>query len=223
MNFGLKTKYSLLLILSCVYIGCLIVANTATGKTLDVFGFTWTSMFIVFPIIYIINDVLAEVYGYKTARKVIFIGFFVNLLAVVFYQIALALPGSAFFTEQTAFETVLGTSLRACLSSFAGYLVGSTLNAKIMQIMHDHDGEKHLMRRCVTSTFVGALSDAAVFNILMFSFVLPWETIAFTIISYGLAKVAYEIVVYPLTQYVIKKVKALPDGDAKTLQPVALS
>lgn len=212
MNFNVKTKIGLLLVLSCVYVGCLIVANTATGKTLDVMGFTWTSMFIVFPIIYIINDVLAECYGYKTARAVIFVGFGVNLLAVVVYQIALALPGSPFFTEQSAFETVLGTTLRACVSSFAGYLIGSTLNAKIMQLMHNRDGEAHLMRRCVVSTFFGELSDAAVFNVCMFSFVLPWEVIAGTIITYGLAKVAYEIVVYPVTQFVIKKVKALPDA-----------
>ena len=211
MNFSLKTKYSLLLILSCVYVGCLIVANTATGKTLDVFGFTWTSMFIVFPIIYIINDVLAECYGYKVARTVIFVGFAVNLLAVVVYQIALALPGSPFFTEQAAFETVLGTTFRACASSFAGYLVGSTLNAKIMQVMHDRDGEPHLMRRCVVSTLFGELSDAAVFNLCMFSFVLPWEVIAGTVVTYGLAKVLYEVVMYPITQCVIKKVKSLPE------------
>ena len=211
MNIKPKSKLSLLLILSCVYVGCLIVANTATGKTLDVFGFTWTSMFIVFPIIYIINDVLAECYGFKIARKIIFVGFGVNLLAVVVYQIALALPGSPFFTEQTAFETVLGTTFRACISSFAGYLIGSTLNAKIMQIMHDRDGEPHLMRRCVLSTFAGELTDAAVFNICMFSFVLPWYVIAGTIITYGLAKVAYEVIVYPVTQFVIKKVKALPE------------
>ena len=211
MKIKPKSKLSLLLILSCVYVGCLIVANTATGKTLDVFGFTWTSMFIVFPIIYIINDVLAECYGFKIARKIIFVGFGVNLLAVVVYQIALALPGSPFFTEQTAFETVLGTTFRACLSSFAGYLIGSTLNAKIMQIMHDRDGEPHLMRRCVLSTCAGELADAAVFNICMFSFVLPWYVIAGTIITYGLAKVAYEVIVYPVTQFVIKKVKALPE------------
>ena len=211
MNIKPKSKLSLLLILSCVYVGCLIVANTATGKTLDVFGFTWTSMFIVFPIIYIINDVLAECYGFQIARKVIFVGFGVNLLAVVVYQIALALPGSPFFTEQAAFETVLGTTFRACISSFAGYLIGSTLNAKIMQIMHDRDGEPHLMRRCLLSSFAGELADAAVFNICMFSFVLPWYVIAGTIITYGLAKVAYEVIVYPVTQFVIKKVKALPE------------
>lgn len=100
---------------------------------------------------------------------------------------------------------------RACASSFAGYLVGSTLNAKIMQVVHDRDGEPRLMRRCVVSTLFGELSDAAVFNLCMFSFVLPWEVIAGTVITYGFAKVLYEVVMYPVTQGIIKKVKALPE------------
>lgn len=97
---------------------------------------------------------------------------------------------------------------RACASSFAGYLVGSTLNAKIMQVMHDRDGEPHLM---VVSTLFGELSDAAVFNLCMFSFVLPWEVIAGTVITYGLAKILYEVVMYPVIQGIIKKMKALPE------------
>lgn len=209
-QFNVKTRRGLLMVLCCVYVACLVVANTATGKTLDVFGFTWTSMFIVFPVIYIINDVISECYGFKTAKAVIFTGFACNLLAVVVYQVALALPGSPFFTEQAAFETVLGTTFRACVSSFAGYLVGSTLNARVMQAMHDRDGEVRLMRRCIVSTLFGEMADAAVFNLCMFSFVLPWEVIAGTVVSYGLAKVLYETVMYPVTQLVIKKVKALP-------------
>lgn len=206
-------KYSVLLVISCLYCGCLICANTAAGKTIDVCGFSWTTAFVVFPIVYIINDVLAEVYGFKVARFVIFLGFAINLAAVLAYQLMLALPGSQFFTAQDAFETVLGTTVRATFASFAGYLVGSTLNAKIMEVMHRRDGEKHLMARCVISTFVGELTDAAVFNFLLFSFVLPWETIVGTVITYGLAKVLYEVVVYPVTRLVIKKCKEISNRD----------
>lgn len=88
----------------------------------------------------------------------------------------------------------------------------STPNAKVMQAMHDRDGEARLMRRCIVSTLVGEMADAAVFNLCMFSFVLPWEVIAGTVVSYGLAKVLYETVMYPVTQLVIKRVKALPQG-----------
>lgn len=203
------SKQNVLLVLSCVYVASLIAANTATGKTFDVCGWSWTTAFIVFPIIYIINDVLAEVYGFKTARKVIFIGFACNFMAVIVYQIELAMPGSQYFTEQAAFETVLGTTVRATCASFAGYLVGATINAWIMQRMHDKHGERHLMLRCVVSTLFGEVSDAAIFNIGFFAGVLPWETIATTIITYGLAKVVYEVVVYPVTQAIIKRAKLL--------------
>lgn len=205
------TKQSALLVMACLYVGCLIAANTAAGKTFDIMGWSWTTAFVVFPIIYIINDILAEVYGYKKARLVIFIGFAVNFLAVIAYQVMLAIPGSAFFTEQSAFQTVLGTTVRATCASFAGYLAGSTLNAKIMQIMHDKHGEKHLMARCVTSTLFGEVTDAAVFNIGMFAFILPWEVIFTTIITYGLAKVLYEIVVYPVTRKCILWAKGLQE------------
>lgn len=208
----MKSKYWALILMSCVYVGCLIAANTATGKTFDVFGASWTTAFIVFPIVYIINDVLCEVYGFKTARKVIFIAFACNLLAVLVYQIELAMPGSQFFTQQEAFETVLGTTVRATCASFAGYLIGSTLNAWIMQKMHDRHGEKHLMARCVTSTLFGELADAAVFNIGFFLGVLPVTTIMTTIVTCGLAKVVYEIVAYPITRKVIHAVRNLPES-----------
>lgn len=205
------SKSKLYTILACIYCGCLIVANTITGKTFDVISWTWTSAFIVFPVTYIINDVITEVYGFAKAKSVIITAFAVNLLAVVFYQAALAMPGSPTFDAQAAFETVFTTTPRALVSSFAGYLCGGLINASIMQRLHDRDGEKHLMARCVISTLFGEMADAAVFNILMWSFVLPWQTIIITIITYGLGKVLYEIIVYPVTQLVIRHVKALED------------
>lgn len=203
------TKSKFLFYAAATYCVLLIANNTIAGKTFDVLGFSWSSAFITFPIVYILNDVFTEVYGFKAARKVIFLGFALNLAAVAVYQISLLVPGSEFFTGQAAFETVLSTTPRALAASFGGYLVGSTLNAKIMQVMHDRHGEEHLMARCVVSTFFGELSDAAVFNFGLFLGVLPVEVILTTIVSFGLAKVLYEVVMYPVTRIVIKKVKAL--------------
>lgn len=203
------TKSKFLFYAAATYCVLLIANNTIAGKTFDVFGFSWSSAFITFPIVYILNDVFTEVYGFKSARKIIFLGFALNLAAVLVYQISLIVPGSEFFTGQEAFETVFSTTPRALAASFGGYLVGSTLNAKIMQVMHDRDGEKHLMARCVISTFFGEISDAAVFNFGLFLGVLPVSAILGTVISFGLAKVAYETVMYPITRIVINKVKAL--------------
>lgn len=207
----LNKKQWLLVIMSCVYVGCLVAANTAAGKTFDINGWTWTTAFIVFPLVYIINDVLAEVYGFKTTRKIVVLGFAVNFLAVIAYQLMLAIPGSAVFDQQSAFETVLSTTPRATCASFAGYLTGSTLNASIMQKMHDMHGEKHLMARCVTSTLFGEVTDAAVFNFGMWLGILPVSVIITTVVTYGLGKVLYEIVMYPVTRLIINKVKATED------------
>lgn len=190
----------------CVF---LIANNTIAGKTFDVAGFSWSSAFITFPIVYILNDVFSEVYGFKTARKIILLSFALNLLAVLVYQISLIVPGSPYFTGQAAFETVFSTTPRALAASFGGYLVGSNLNAFIMQKMHDAHGDNHLMARCVVSTLFGELSDAAVFNFGMFTGVLPLETIAMTVLTFGMAKVAYEFVMFPITKIVINKVKVL--------------
>lgn len=203
------TKKKFLLYAVATYCVLLIANNTIAGKTFDVMGFSWSSAFITFPVVYILNDVFSEVYGFKTARKIILLSFALNLLAVLIYQLALIVPGSPYFTGQEAFETVFSTTPRALIASFAGYLVGSTLNAAVMQRMHDHDGEKHLMARCVVSTLFGELSDAAVFNFGMFLGALPVATIAGTIASFGLAKVAYEAIMYPITRVVINKVKSM--------------
>lgn len=203
------TKKRFLLYAVATYCVLLIANNTIAGKTFDVMGFSWSSAFITFPIVYILNDVFSEVYGFKTARKIILLSFALNLLSVIIYQLALIVPGSPYFTGQEAFETVFSTTPRALVASFAGYLVGSTLNAGIMQKMHDRDGERHLMSRCVVSTLFGELADAAVFNFGMFLGVLPVATIAGTVLSFGMAKVAYEAAMYPITKQVIKRVKAL--------------
>lgn len=203
------TKKRFLLYAVATYCVLLIANNTIAGKTFDVLGFSWSSAFITFPIVYVLNDVFSEVYGFRTARRIILLSFALNLLSVIIYQLALIVPGSPYFTGQEAFEVVFSTTPRALIASFAGYLVGSTLNAGIMQKMHDRDGERHLMSRCVVSTLFGELADAAVFNFGMFLGVLPVATIAGTVLSFGMAKVAYEAAMYPITKQVIKRVKAL--------------
>lgn len=208
---GLRPKDRFLLYAAATYCVLLVANNTIAGKTFDVLGFSWSSAFVTFPVVYVLNDVFTEVYGFARARRVILLGFALNLAAVAVYQAALLVPGSAYFAAQPAFEAVFSTTPRALVASFAAYLVGSTLNAWIMQVMHDRDGERRLMARCVTSTLFGELADAAVFNLGMFLGVLPVSAILATVLSFGFAKVAYEAVMYPVTRRVIGWAKALPE------------
>lgn len=209
--FENMTKTELYAILSGVFTACLIVSNIIAGKTFDFFSFVLPCGVIIFPIIYIVNDVLAEVYGYEKARNVILLGFFMNLLAVIAYNITIILPAPVFFENSEAFGIVLGSTLRLLVASFIAYLVGSLVNAKLMTYLKKWDEDK-LFFRCIASTLFGEGLDALIFIIIGFYGTMPVEALILMIVAQALFKTIYEIIVYPLTRYVIGKVKALPDS-----------
>ena len=209
--FENMTKTELYAILSGVFTACLIVSNIIAGKTFDFFSFVLPCGVIIFPIIYIVNDVLAEVYGYEKARNVILLGFFMNLLAVIAYNITIILPAPVFFENSEAFGIVLGSTLRLLVASFIAYLVGSLVNAKLMTYLKKWDEDK-LFFRCIASTLFGEGLDALIFIIIGFYGTIPVEALILMIVAQALFKTIYEIIVYPLTKYVIGKVKAMPDS-----------
>ena len=205
------TKTELYAILTGVFTASLIVSNIIAGKTFDFFSFTLPCGVIIFPIIYIVNDVLAEVYGYEKARKVILLGFLMNLVAVICYNITIMLPAPVFFENSDAFSAVLGSTFRLLVASFAAYLVGSLVNAKMMVIMKRWDEDK-LFLRCIVSTLFGEGLDAIIFIFIGFLGTMPFEALLLMIVAQALFKTIYEIIVYPLTRHVIKTVKALSEN-----------
>ena len=205
------TKTELYAMLTGVFTASLIVSNIIAGKTFDFFSFTLPCGVIIFPIIYIVNDVLAEVYGYEKARKVILLGFLMNLVAVICYNITIMLPAPVFFENSDAFAAVLGSTFRLLVASFVAYLVGSLVNAKMMVVMKKWD-EDRLFLRCIVSTLFGEGLDAVIFIFIGFLGTMPFEALILMIVAQALFKTAYEIIVYPLTRYVIGTVKALPEN-----------
>ncbi|MBE6490234.1 MAG: VUT family protein [Methanobrevibacter sp.] len=208
--FENMTKTELYAILTGVFTASLIVSNIIAGKTFDFFSFVLPCGVIIFPVIYIVNDVLAEVYGYKKARNVILLGFFMNLVAVICYNITIALPAPVFFENSNAFSVVLGSTLRLLVASFAAYLVGSLVNAKMMVVLKNWDEDK-LFLRCILSTLFGEGLDALIFITIGFLGTMPMESLVLMIVAQALFKTVYEIIVYPLTRHVIDSVKALPN------------
>ena len=204
------TKTELYATLTGVFTACLIVSNIIAGKTFDFFSFTLPCAVIIFPIIYIVNDVLAEVYGYQKARRVILLGFFMNLVAVICYNVTIWLPAPVFFENSEAFSVVLSSTLRLLIASFVAYLVGSLVNAKLMVYLKKWDGDK-LFFRCIVSTLFGEGLDAIIFIFIGFYGTMPFEALLMMIVVQALFKTCYEIIVYPLTRYVIGSVKSLPD------------
>ena len=205
------TKTELYAMLTGIFTACLIVSNIIAGKTFDFYSFTLPCGVIIFPIIYIVNDVLAEVYGYEKARRVILLGFFMNLVAVICYNITIWLPAPVFFENSEAFGIVLGSTARLLIASFAAYLIGSLVNAKLMTYLKKWDEDK-LFFRCIVSTLFGEGLDALIFILIGFFGTMPMEALLVMIVAQALFKTIYEIIVYPITRHVIGSVKALPQN-----------
>ena len=197
--------------LSGVFTACLIVSNIIAGKTFDFFSFTLPCGVVIFPVIYIVNDVLAEVYGYEKARRVILLGFLMNLVAVICYNITIMLPAPVFFENSEAFDVVLGSTFRLLIASFAAYLAGSLVNAKMMVLLKKWNEEK-LFLRCIVSTLFGEGLDALIFIFIGFLGTMPLEALILMIIAQALFKTIYEMIVYPFTRHVIVTVKKLPEN-----------
>lgn len=204
------TKTDLYAILVGIFCAGLIISNIIASKTFEFFWITLPCGVIIFPLIYIVNDVLAECYGFKKARRAIYLGFFMNLIAVICYNVTMFLPAPAYFTGDGAFHTVLGSTLRLLVASFAAYLIGSLINAKLMVYLKGKY-ENKLFFRCISSTFAGEGMDALIFITIGFLGTMPVSALLTMIVAQALFKTAYEIVVYPLTRHVIHNVKDLKD------------
>lgn len=204
------TKTDLYAILVGIFCAGLIISNIIASKTFEFFWITLPCGVIIFPLIYIVNDVLAECYGFKKARRAIYLGFFMNLIAIICYNVTMFLPAPAYFTGDSAFHTVLGSTLRLLVASFAAYLIGSLINAKLMVYLKGKY-ENKLFFRCISSTFAGEGMDALIFITIGFLGTMPVSALLTMIVAQALFKTAYEVVVYPLTRHVIHNVKDLKD------------
>lgn len=203
-------KVQLYSMLTGVFVACLLISNVMSAKTFEVGNVVLPCAVVLFPIVYIVNDVMAEIYGFKKARNIIFLGFALNALAVVAYSIAIALPAPAYAAEgAAAFAATLGSTWRILAASFAAYLVGSLVNAGIMVRMKERL-RKYLMLRCVLSTLIGEGIDAVIFITIAFIGTMPLETLLIMIAAQAAFKTLFEVVFYPLTRAVIKKVEQLP-------------
>ena len=189
-----------LLSLYCV---TLVVSNIISNRTFEIGQFMLPSAVIVFPIIYIINDVLTECYGFKMTSKAIWTAFGLNLMAVVFFNIAVNLPTTA---DYSSYNIVLGNTLKSLIASVLAYLVGSFVNTKVMDSLRNH---KSLMLRCVLSTLLGETIDAVIFISIMFIWIMDFKVVCTMIIIQAVVKTLYEIIVYPITKKVIKMIKVV--------------
>ena len=210
-----------------VFITCLVVANIIAVKLVTIFGQIVPAAVIVFPISYICGDVLTEVYGFGRARRVIWLAFACNLLAVVAIWIGQVLPGAAFWDAQAAYQRILGFTPRLLLASFGAYLVGEFANAFVLARMKLLTGGRMLWARTIGSTLVGQGLDSLLFITIAFWGIIPPAGIISAIVTQWLFKVAYEVLATPLTYAVVNFLKRREGMDVfdhdTSFNPVALA
>lgn len=187
------------ILVTAIFITCLITANITAVKLVGVFGLVLPAAIIIFPISYIFGDVLTEVYGYRQARRVIWLGFFCNLIAVVAIWVGQVLPAASFWDGQAAYERILGYSPRLLAASFLAYLVGEFANSFVLAKMKIATQGRWLWTRTIGSTLVGQGLDSLVFITLAFVGTIPPAGLASAIVTQWLAKSIYEASVTPLT------------------------
>lgn len=201
-------KYSgWFVIIVAVFVTCLIVANIIAVKLVGIYGLVIPAGTIVFPLSYICGDVLTEVYGYRRARQVIWLGFGCNLLAVVAIWLGQELPGAVFWDAQAAYERILGFTPRLLLASFIAYLFGQFSNSWVMAKMKIWTQGRNLWARTIGSTVVGEGLDSLIFVLIAFTGIIPAAGMLSAIITQWLFKVAYEALVTPLTYLVVNFLK----------------
>ncbi len=210
-----------------VFITCLVVANIIAVKLVTIFGQVVPAAVIVFPISYICGDVLTEVYGFGRTRRVIWLAFACNLLAVVAIWIGQVLPGAAFWDAQAAYQRILGFTPRLLLASFGAYLVGEFANAFVLARMKLLTGGRMLWARTIGSTLVGQGLDSLLFITIAFWGIIPPAGIISAIVTQWLFKVAYEVLATPLTYAVVNFLKRREGMDVfdhdTSFNPVALA
>ncbi|MDL2265754.1 queuosine precursor transporter [Parabacteroides sp. OttesenSCG-928-G21] len=201
------------MLLGILFNVCLVAANLLESKVVEVFGITATAGLIVFPISYIINDCIAEVWGYKKARLIIWSGFASNFLVILFAQIAVLLPAASYWEGEEGFNFVFGMAPRIAIASLIAFLIGSFLNAYIMSKMKIASNGKNFSLRAIVSTLVGETADSLIFFPIAFLGLLPLPQLFILIATQAVLKSAYEIMILPVTIRVVKYIKRIEGTD----------
>ncbi len=200
----MNISYRLVIIIA-VFITCLITANIVAVKVISLGPFTLPAAIFVFPLSYIFGDVLTEVYGYRVARRVIWLGFICNLIFVFFAWVGQVLPAAVFWEGQGSYESILGYTPRLLGASFLGYLAGEFANSAILARMKILTKGRWLWSRTIGSTIIGQGLDTSIFITL--AFIGTGASVPTMILHHWFAKVVIEGVCTPATYAIVRWLK----------------
>ena len=202
-----------------LFVALLLISNVAATK-LIAFGPEWSPFglpvlpiitdggALLFPLTYVLGDVLAEVFGMRGARRAILLGFGISLLASLTFLAVGAAPAAPGYENQEAFIAVLGFVPRIVVASLAGYLVGQFLNAWVLVKLKQWREGKGMWKRLLGSTVVGEAADTTIFCLIAFGGQIDGGTMLNYIVVGYLFKVSVEAVLLPVTYRVISLVRS---------------
>ena len=201
------------MLLGILFNVCLIAANLLETKVISVAGLTVTAGLLVFPVSYIINDCISEVWGFRKARLIIWTGFAMNFFVVVLGLLAVSIPAAPFWEGEEHFNFVFGMAPRIVAASLAAFLAGSFLNAYVMSRMKLRSGGRRFSSRAIASTLAGETADSLLFFPIAFGGVIPWRELAAMMALQIVLKSLYEVLVLPVTVRVVRYVKRVDGSD----------
>ncbi len=201
-------------LITALFVTCIMAANVLIVKQISILGVILPAAIVIFPLSYIFGDILTEVYGYNQARRVIWLGFFCNLMLVTAIWVVGVIPPAPIFEAQAAYDRILGNTPRFLLASFLAYLAGEFVNSYIMAKMKILTKGRHLWMRTIGSTLAGEAVDTAIVLLIGFWGVLPWEVLQIMILGHWLLKCLYEIIITPVTYQVVNYLKRAEKMDA---------
>lgn len=198
---------SLYMFLGVLFTSCLLISNVVANKLIQFGPWSLTAAVIIFPLSYILGDVLAEVYGFRAARRVMWFGFAMNALMVGLFTVVAYLPAPVWFEHGAAYKTVLGNTPRLFAASMFAYIVGSWINATVLSKLKAKSNGKGFGFRAIISTLCGEAIDSLIFVPFAFLGNMPLTELLKMMILQVTFKTVYEICILPVTAIVVKKIK----------------
>jgi uncharacterized integral membrane protein (TIGR00697 family) len=200
-------------VLGVAMVTALNVSNILAVKQIEFGLLRITAGQLVFPIVYVVSDIVSEVYGYRASRRLSWMSFAMNVFMAIFFKIAIVCPFPQWWGLQDSFSSVLGNTPRALIASFLAMQVGNWLNDIVFQKMKNHCGDKHFSERAIISSFVGEFFDSAIFFSVALIGNLPLNQLPSFVLGGVGFKIVYELLVLPVTKWIVKKIKKI-DPDA---------
>ena len=198
--------------LSVLFCVCLIASNLFATKVISVFGINLPGAVVIFPISYILNDCIVEVWGYRKARLVIWMGFAMNFFVILAGQLVVWLPAASFWEGAPHFDFMFNMAPRVAFASLLAFLVGSTLNSLVLSKMKIADKGRRFGSRAILSSVAGEFADSLIFMPIAF-LGTPMKTLLAMMVAQVTFKVCYELLILPVTTMVVRKLKVSEQTD----------